>query len=105
MGVEAVLGRKVRPLLLQTQVLVKFGKPARCSAAGRSHLCNQKSAFGQGKEVIGDAGLRSPRRKQKLRVIRLRDVEEENPVLPFQQAEQTTTSEDVLVGRKMAVMR
>ena len=98
--VEIVLRRIVGPFAHHPQVCVELGDATGRAAGVVAHLGDQESAVFQRQEVVGDVGERAAGREQELRMARLRDIEEEDAVLPAQQREQAAARQDVLVGRR-----
>jgi len=68
-------------------------------------LRDQKAALRQREEIVRDAGLDGSGRKQKPRLSFVGDIEEEDPVLAFEEAQQSATTQDLLIDGKVAVMR
>src|SRR4051794_24949765 len=89
----------------ESQVAIELRNTAwRCSV-GCAHLRDQKAALRQREEIVGDAGLDGSGRKQKPRLSFVGDIEEEDPVLAFEEAQQSATTQDLLIDGKVAVMR
>ena len=74
-------------------------------ASSRAHLCDQKAAVFNRQKVVRHARFHGFGRKHKPRFLRIGYVEEENSVLPFQQAEQPPATQDGLVRIQVAVVR
>src|SRR5271166_2511615 len=75
------------------------------TAGRRAHLSNQEAAVGNRKEVVGNTRFHIPGRKQKARVRRFADVEEEDPVLSLEHTQQASATKDRLSRVQMAVVR
>ena len=84
---------------------VEFGDATGRHAVGRAHLCDQEAAVFKGHEVVGHARFHGFGGEHKTRLLRIGYVEEEDAVLIFQQAEQSSASQDGLGRIQVAVVR
>src|SRR5207249_3090284 len=105
MRVEAIGRRGLRPLLDQVEVAVEFRYPTRRAACVRAHLGDKEAAFRKWVEVVGDGGKRRGRRLDECGVVRFRDIEEEDSVLPFEQAQEAAAGQRVAIGGEVDMVR
>src|SRR5215469_3001883 len=103
--VETIRGWIFRMFLQKIQIFVEFRYASRCMPLRASHHGDEKTAFRQSVELVSNCRKRRISGGNKLRLIRIGNIEEENLLLSFQHAEQAATGYHLAVCRKPDVMK
>src|SRR5690242_2493875 len=88
----------------EVQLSVEFSDAARGSACIRAHLGNQKAAAFGGHEVVCNGRFHGLGGKQESRISVVADVEEEDAVLPLENAQQPAASQNLPGGVQVTVV-
>src|ERR1700694_3848643 len=97
MRIKSVGGRLIGVLVHETQAAIELGYSSRCVTCRSTHHRHEKTPARTRLKVVGDRGERWIAGGNESRRTRILYVEEKDLLLCFQDAQQTTASDDLTV--------